>query len=223
MTFIDLHTHRLNHSSDSLAIYQLLVENSSLRIDQIPADIPFACGIHPKDAAQENLLTLFDQIARHSHCIAIGEAGFDKLVTPSTDQQAACFNHQLSTAINNRKPLIIHCVRSYDILYQHLSNNKKSGNIPIILHGFRGKPELAKQLISRGLYLSFGPLYNILSLKTTPLDKLLIETDDSDINIEDVYKKIADDLAMPIAQLSSIIERNILDIFGEKINSYTLA
>ncbi len=220
MTFIDCHTHQLNHSSDSLAIYQHLVENSTSDLDQNLQNIPFACGIHPKDAAQENLISIFDQIAQHPNCIAIGEAGFDKLVEPSFEQQASCFDHQLSTAINNRKPLIIHCVRSYDMLYQHLNNNKKSADIPIILHGFRGKPELAKQLLRRNIYLSFGPLYNAKSLKATPLDKLLIETDEADITIGEVYQKIANDLSISIAELASIVEDNIIEIFGDRIKGY---
>ena len=217
MTFIDSHTHRINQSIDCLAIYQHLVENSSFSLDHIPPNIPFACGIHPKDANQEKLIPIFDQIAQHPNCIAIGEAGFDKFVTPSLEQQALCFDRQLSTAINNHKPLIIHCVRSYDILYQHLNNNKKSSIIPIILHGFRGKPELAKQLLRKNIYLSFGPLYNVQSLRSTPLDKLLIETDDADISIQEVYQRIAYDLSITTYDLSTIIERNIKKIFGQNV------
>ncbi len=217
MTLIDSHTHRLNHSSDTLAIYQLLVENYSASLNQIPSNTPFACGIHPKDADQDQLTPLFEQLSKNPHCVAIGETGFDKLVAPSIEQQSSCFEIQLSTAINNHKPLIIHCVRSYDILYQHLNNNRKSTEIPIILHGFRGKPELAKQLLSKNIYLSFGPLYNVQSLRVTPLEKLLIETDDSGVDIVEVYQKIAHDLSITITELSAIVESNIRKIFGKTI------
>jgi TatD DNase family protein len=60
-----------------------------------------------------------------------------------------------------------------------------------IIHGFRGKPELAKQLLKMGFNLSFGEKFNPLSVDVTPLNQLCIETDTSFMKIEDIYQTIA--------------------------------
>ena len=53
-----------------------------------------------------------------------------------------------------------------------------------IWHGFRGKPEQAKQMLDKGLYLSFGEFYSDEAMRVVPDDRLFLETDDSELDIE---------------------------------------
>jgi TatD DNase family protein len=60
-----------------------------------------------------------------------------------------------------------------------------------IVHGFRGKPELARQLLKSDCAISYGEHFNVESVRNTPLDKLFIETDESLQNIETIYNSVA--------------------------------
>ena len=51
--------------------------------------------------------------------------------------------------------------------------------MPWIIHGFRGKPQLAEALIRQGFYLSLGERYNPMSAAVIPIDRLLAESDGS--------------------------------------------
>ena len=111
--------------------------------------------------------------------------------------QQSAFEEQVRIAEKVSKPVFIHCVRAWDDL---LSENKKlKPSTPWIIHGFRGKKELAVQLISKGMYLSFWFDF-ILKPESTPLlkslpkEKIFLETDGSGIDIETVYQKVAGDL-----------------------------
>ena len=85
--------------------------------------------------------------------------------------------------------LVIHAVKAYDdIIRIHKAERPKQ---PWIIHGFRGKPETAGQLIREGLYLSFGEYYNHESLKFVPLDRLFLETDEGNMPIDKLYRKAA--------------------------------
>ena len=60
-----------------------------------------------------------------------------------------------------------------------------------IVHGFRGKPQLAGQLLKAGIDLSFGEKFNPESIQITPIERLFIETDESAMPIERIYEQIA--------------------------------
>ena len=60
-----------------------------------------------------------------------------------------------------------------------------------IIHGFRGKEEQATQLLRAGFYLSFGEKFNSDTVKSVPLKRIFIESDESKKNIEKIYSEIA--------------------------------
>lgn len=72
-----------------------------------------------------------------------------------------------------------------------LTQRRQSLRCTRVVHGFRGKPQLAKQLLNAGFAISYGEHFNPESVAVTPLDKLCIETDESEMPIEEIYKKIA--------------------------------
>jgi TatD DNase family protein len=74
---------------------------------------------------------------------------------------------------------------------------RKYAEQPMIIHGFNKKESIAEDLLKNNFYLSFGKavLYNLSlqnTLRITPLDKIFLETDNDDIDITDLYLKVAE-------------------------------
>lgn len=66
----------------------------------------------------------------------------------------------------------------------------------VIFHGFIGSPEQARRAVLKGYYLSFGlrafaSPKTLESLREIPLSQLFLETDDSDVPIEEIYARAA--------------------------------
>ncbi len=172
----------------------------------------FSCGVHPwysEDA--EPQLKFLKEIAGDPRIVAIGEAGLDKLKGPELTIQQALFERQVELSEQLQKPLIIHCVKAWDELL-HIKKMYKPRQ-PWIIHGYKGKIELAKQLLSHGFYFSVNDRFNDDAIRAIPLDRLFCETDISEISIEDIYNEVANTLEIPIDVLASQIEENIKKIF----------
>lgn len=81
------------------------------------------------------------------------------------------FRRQAELAESLCKPLVIHCVRAHDIVIGIKKELKPRQNW--VIHGFRGKPTVARMLLDAGMWLSFGPRFNPDSLEVTPLTAYL--------------------------------------------------
>lgn len=140
---------------------------------------------------------------------AIGECGFDPLATVSDKTlQSRIFDAHIKISEECGKPLIIHMVRSIDLL---LRAHKTSRHTQAwIVHGFRGKPQQAVQLIHSGLYLSFGAKFNEESVRQTPAERLFIESDESTEDLQTTYRRIADIKNLSVEQLLRQIDENAL-------------
>ena len=70
--------------------------------------------------------------------------------------------------------------------------------IPVVIHGFNNKKEVARRLLAQGFYLSFGSALckpgsqAATVLRNMPADRILLETDDAVIPIKDIYSMAAD-------------------------------
>lgn len=84
------------------------------------------------------------------------------------------YHYELSETLG--KPLILHIVKSFPEIIA-LKKQWKPAQ-PWIIHGFRGKPQLASELLAHGFHLSYGKKYNPASLALTPASRLLRETDE---------------------------------------------
>lgn len=174
----------------------------------------YSVGIHPwslTPGSKESLQRL-EAAVQHEQVVAVGETGLDKLKSGvSYEEQIAYFEKHIALSEEFHKPLIIHAVKAYDdIIHIHKKSKPKQ---PWIIHGFRGKPETARQLIHEGLYLSYGEYYNHESLKSTPLDRLFLETDEGNMPIEKLYRKAAHTRELPVHALRKAIALNITHVF----------
>ena len=174
----------------------------------------YSVGVHPWEVTLENRIdwTLFEELAGHPQVPAIGECGMDKHVYPELLMaQERIFSRQLAVAEKLGKPVLIHNVKSTGII--GLLKKNTSGHIPWIQHGFRGKPELALEMLRSGFYLSLGIRYNEDSLRVIPLDRLFLETDDSETDICQVYERAARTLGISVIKLTEQIQHNIKKVF----------
>ena len=194
MALLDCHTHNPERWRDAI------VSCRPGEFARLSADYPdalFSVGVHPWDTATcdaaglERSLQLLQTIATDPRVVAIGEAGLDGLSGASGDVQEAVLRRQIELSETVGKPLVIHCVRRYDRML-HLQREIRPQQ-PWIWHGFRGKPELARQILAASSrnYISLGERFNPLAAITIPTDRLLAETDESPLSINQIITSIA--------------------------------
>lgn len=202
MQFFDFHHH---HSHQSFGIY-------NLNLGSNPPDYFYSIGLHPQDIDINNLNQQFDWIKNNitKNCFAIGECGLDGLVSTEPEIQNKVFKHQIEIANEFKKPIIIHCVRKFS----EIISFKKYAQQKMIIHGFNKKQSIANDLLKNNFYLSFGKavLYNLSLqnvLKTTPLNKIFLETDNESFNIEELYRKVSELKGISLEQLNHQILENL--------------
>ncbi|MCS4303568.1 TatD family hydrolase [Chryseobacterium sp. BIGb0232] len=202
MKFFDFHHHKKNIRN---GIY-------NLDIEQIPPDFPYSIGIHPNDIdiadIDHQMVWMKDMMFQN--CFAIGECGLDSLVPTDQKIQEEVFLQQIRISNEVKKPVIVHCVRKF---YEVISFKKKAEQ-PMIIHGFNKKRQIAEDLLANNFYLSFGKavLYNLSLqdiLKTTPLDKFFLETDNEDFEIEELYLKVSEIKGISLDDLNEQILENL--------------
>lgn len=202
MDFFDFHHHKKNMPN---GIY-------NLDIEQIPPDLPYSIGIHPKDIDVNAVDRQFEWMKNRvsENCLAIGECGLDSFVETDQKIQEDVFLRQIQFANEVKKPIIIHCVRKF---YEVISF-KKYAEQPMIIHGFNKKERIAEDLLKNNFYLSFGKavLYNLSlqnTLKITPLDKIFLETDNDDFSLEELYEKVSEIKGISLENLNKQIAENL--------------
>ena len=214
--YFDIHTHKRQNSHDTNSIISRFPNDTSNSLN----NTNYSIGIHPsfiQVERQELELETIKEYGKKSNIVAIGEIGLDKTSAIPFKLQLEVFIKQIKIAESFNKPIIIHCVKSFSVILKL----KKSSTIPWIIHGFRGKSELASQLIKKGIYLSFGSaiLNNSPTLHSTvltiPLDKIFIETDNMEINIKELYKKIAEIKGISIESLVQAVNFNRQKVFNQ--------
>ena len=218
--FLNFHTHNFPPTPDEKSIYNLMIEE----IDAIVKvrDNWISAGIHPwyikMEDWQKDLQTLKKWID-NEQIIAIGECGLDRLAQVSIAQQLLVFDAQIKLAEQVQKPVIIHCVRAFNELIQWKIQNKPL--IPLIIHGFNNKQEIAQQLLAHGFYFSLGTaLVNPNSnaskvIKLIPIERLFLENDDRETPIETVYEAAANHLEISISELKNQIWANFATVFKQ--------
>lgn len=185
-------------------------------------DSPGYCsiGLHPWDVNEnfKDAIAKIRALAADSQVLAIGEAGFDKLHGPDRSLQSAAFEAQAKAAEELRKPLIIHCVRSYNEMIEMHKKLAVCGKW--IVHDFTGSDQLAKSLVKRGIYLSFGSSLMKKHRKTmeafanAPTEYIFLETDDNpELLIETIYAKAAIIRDMAIEKLQHALRNNFQYVF----------
>ncbi len=199
---IDSHSHSLS----PLAVVNLPVGESPE-----PGFI-YSAGIHPwnADKVDDTVREWFCRVVDLPEVVAIGECGIDAVCGVDLVRQTEVFRHMIEVSERIRKPMVIHCVRAWHQLFSLYNDVKPSQRW--VIHGFRGKPELALRLLGCGFFLSYGSRFNAESLRITPDNRLLVESDE--YSIYDSYAEIASVRGLTVAELESIVAENNLCVFS---------
>lgn len=214
--YINIHTHNPESpNQDHLSIYNL----------QITQPLPmgyigkYSAGIHPWNIPSDHsqAIATLKQMATESNIVAIGECGLDKLCQTPFGLQTKIFEEHIKISEEVKKPLIIHCVKSYNQIVELKKEYKPTQ--PWIMHGFRGKPQTATMLINTGIILSIGEKYNPDTVKALPIEKILIESDESSLSIEDIYQNIAQTRGISVEELKKEVENTHKSIFKQNIRT----
>ena len=174
----------------------------------------YSVGVHPwslRDDVPQEVWERLQAAVAHPQVLAIGEAGLDKLTNASMALQETVFIRQAKMADAAGKPLIVHLVKATDALLRLKKELKP--RVPWIIHGFRGKAQLAEELLRHDFYLSFGAKFQAEAVRTVPLSSLFIETDESLAPITETYGRVAAVRQIPLEELCKAIRANVQSVF----------
>ena len=182
--FKDIHSHNRIPADDRVI---------SLDYDSdVPSEGYYSIGIHPWRTAEiDSLYDLMYSLAAKAskeNVVAIGETGLDRLRGADMMWQIELFTAQARLAEQIDKPLVIHCVKAFDVLMA--LKKKLKPRQTWVVHGFRGKPETARQLLDAGISSSFGEKFNPEALRIVDDKRLYTETDESQADIDSIRSKI---------------------------------
>ncbi|PQJ71754.1 TatD family hydrolase [Polaribacter butkevichii] len=214
MLFLDVHTHKIYSNENVFSIVNTYPNSTSF-------SQPFSIGIHPwfinQETLKEELLFVEHQLQK-DNCFAVGECGLDKLSKTDLDIQKDVFKKQVALSEKYQKPIIIHCVRAH----QEIIAIKKEVNPKQvwILHGFHKSKQLAENCIKNGLMLSFGAAFiKNKKLQETflalPLSSIVLETDDNEIDISEIYKKASEIKNISVENLQQKITQNFINLIPQ--------
>lgn len=213
MKYFNLHIHQSTNQADVLELVNQYPQ-------EFDAAIPFySIGIHPLFIDENRLdkdFQVVDEKLSLPECLALGECGLDKRAETSFEVQQSVFEKQLALAEKYKKPVVIHCVAAFQELIE-IKKRLKIG-VPMIIHGFSKKEELAKQLIGNGFYVSFGK-YLLLNpelesvFKSIPNNRFFLETDTIEEGIQDVYVLAAKYKGLELNELQEIVNKNYTTVF----------
>lgn len=205
--------------------------NYSLKRDYIY----FTAGIHPNYCKDDihRRMKLIEQQLGNSRVIAVGETGLDYYWdTVDKDVQKDFFIKHIELGIKYNLPIIVHnrdaCRDIIAILREY------KGKAKGVIHCFSSTTKYLNQFIELGFYISFAGnvTYNKNialqeSLLSTPINRLLIETDSPYLSPQKVRGKIntpgnightldfiAEKKEICRAELTNTIRTNLLNIFN---------
>lgn len=195
----DIHTHCHNRKDAVINISP---------IDFKPIDgLYYSLGIHPWHIDVNTVETAFKTIETlveyYPQIVAIGECGLDSLIKVPHETQIKVFEQHIAISEQQKKPLIIHCVRSSNELLHIYRKHKPQ--MTWIIHGFRSNVNVLRSFLDfPNIYISIGENFNTETVKAIPNERLLIETDESLLSIEEIAEQIA--------KVRNFSAQNILDI-----------
>lgn len=212
--YIDIHTHQIINRRGVISLCsELWGREQKCSRDGVRS----SRGVHPWDASKITPEELRNFFTDCTEVAAIGECGFD-FANGRGDivNQKAIFLYQVNRAIDLSLPLVIHCVKASSEVTGVLRELHAER---VVIHGFTGSPQQAQAYLDNGYTVSFG-LTMLRSPKTQqalqamPLDRLFLETDDSQVDIEKIYGYVSDIKKVDLKILKEKIAENYERVVG---------
>lgn len=207
--FIDIHTHSQSKSSGIRVASFFLGDN----IEE--AEDPICVGLHPwhTDGSGSDLESQFTPYLERM--VALGEIGLDRSIQVPIKKQAELFVAQLKIAQRHHLPVVIHCVKAYSDILAVMPAYKE---LTYIFHGFYANEQILKSLLPYNSYFSMGirelqrPKGAAL-IRSIPINRLFLETDESRTAIEDVYNTASEATGIDITELREQLYNNYTHLF----------
>jgi TatD DNase family protein len=211
--FINIHSHQPEIKNE------FVIQNLLKDFNQLLSPGYYSAGLHPWHLESQNWqqqLLQLKKISTAENILALGECGLDKVCKTDFKLQQEVFITQILWANEINKPLIIHCVQAFSELGDLLK--KYNNKTPVIFHGFNKNSRIAEKMLNDGHYLSFGKsilqLRNKVIFEQVPLNRIFLETDETNISIEEIYKEAAAIKNISLETLSLQIEKNVQLVFN---------
>ncbi len=252
MNIFDTHCHLDDEKfdEDREEAYQRMIDADVKRCVCVGSDLPSsrrcislanthagvfaAVGVHPheaKDAPPDYLDTLRDML-KQPRVVALGEIGLDYYYDLSPrDVQKRILAEQLELAVSLDMPVIFHIRDAQGDMVDFFRSRKR---LPAgIIHCFSGSPEIAREYVKMGFYISFaGPLtfkkapHLQAAVQEVPLDRLLVETDSPYLSPEPrrgrrnepaqvvfTLSKMAELRGLPVDEMAEITWNNACELY----------
>ncbi len=200
-----------------------------------PENVFLMMGLHPthvQENFEEELKHVEEQFGQRRF-YAVGEIGIDLHWDKSTlEIQQEAFRRQIKLAKKHKLPIVIHCRKAFDEIFEILEE-EKSDDLFGIFHCFTGNLEQAKKALSYNLKLGIGGVVTFKNgkidkfLNEIPLKEIVLETDGPYLSptpfrgkrnqpeyLLKVAEKIAEIYQKPLAEIAEITTQNSKDIFG---------
>jgi len=193
-------------------------------------------GIHPHEC--ENLNDLcgemaeLEALASHEKVVAIGETGLDYHYDKDWElKQKEYFHAQLSLSEKLSLPVIIHDREAHGDVFEIIKAHPRAFGI---IHSCSESAEMVKEYAKMGWYISFSGVVTFKnaskildSVRATPRDRLLVETDcpylspvpmrgkdNSSAYLHYTAEKIAEVIGIEYHELARISTENAKKVFG---------
>lgn len=208
-------------SADTLSIKNHSISMTNKKVPKQKS--LYSVGIHPWDSQlltsnRGTLLESTELFALSDDCIAIGESGLDKINGPDLEVQLSNFHYHIDFSEFLKKPLIIHCVKAYSELLKIHKDRKP--RMPWILHDYNQNSHFFKSIKNKNIYISLGRTFFTYetskvakSINNIPLERILFETDEMELQVSKVYKKFAQSKNIEKYKLERAVIKNFERIF----------
>lgn len=253
--FFDTHTHFPDESSAEerevlwreacqAGVPHLLLAGTSL--EDVPRYLEFAgvhpgiytsVGIHPeccgKFSGSSEQLALLRRWCGMPGVVAIGEVGMDTHYAHTTlEQQEECLRGMLSLAVELSLPVVLHCREAFRQCFPIVSEMLPESH-PLQVHSFADGPREMEQWLTRNAFFSYNGMVTFKkaenireTLRMTPLDRLLLETDspyltpvpyrgtpNASRNIPLIARRVAEERGLSLEEVAEITTRNARRLF----------
>lgn len=207
--YVDIHSHSLQKTRHIKIVSIFLGENVT-EIEQC-----MCVGIHPwhSDISIDDLEPKFAPYVERM--VALGEIGLDRTILIPLKKQQEIFEAQLDIAQKHQLPVIIHCVKAYTDV---LATIRRYNGLTYIFHGFYANETILKNLQKYNCYFSVGlrelqRTSGTTLIKQIPLDRLFLETDDSNMDIEAVYMAASKATNINLFEMKELLYNNYTHLF----------
>ncbi len=178
----------------------------------------FSFGIHPENARsfdREAIKQRCSELAPNPGFRAVGEIGLDNRYA-TTKEQEELYIFQLELAAGLQKPVILHCVNSWDRC--RFLHEKHAPETTLIYHGFNKASILESVLNYPNVFISIGESVKNnpklqKSVEAIPSDRLLLETDMGSGALIDTYRAVAEIKSVSLRALTELLNQNAKRIF----------